>query len=115
MASLKLLLQEVNSCVPSLQPPTASSASTVALPSSLHSPIPAPSSSVAEPTGRKRNNGHKHDERATQERPSGNTLSHVLSHGAAIEVDLDAAQLDAAKGGSNGKSRNAEEIDRTFK
>ncbi|KAE9392035.1 hypothetical protein BT96DRAFT_1000736 [Gymnopus androsaceus JB14] len=46
----------VDSCDPSLQPPTPSPASTFVQPSSFHSPTPPPSFSVAESTGQNRKN-----------------------------------------------------------
>ncbi|KAE9385099.1 hypothetical protein BT96DRAFT_1007366 [Gymnopus androsaceus JB14] len=64
----------------------------------------------AQTAGHKHKNGQKHEkqrverakDRATREGPSAATLSHVLSPGTAVEVELDAAEFDAAKGAQTG-------------
>ncbi|KAJ3729635.1 hypothetical protein C8R42DRAFT_715911 [Lentinula raphanica] len=61
-------------------------------------------------SGSKRSNQNKANAKRARKRreqetkgPSNHNLSQVLSHGVAIEVDVDAASLDSAKGAHTGK------------
>ncbi|KAE9383066.1 hypothetical protein BT96DRAFT_1040728 [Gymnopus androsaceus JB14] len=64
----------------------------------------------AQTAGNKRKSGQKHDkrrvkrakDRTTQAGPSAATLSHVLSPGTAVKVELDVAEFDAAKSTQTG-------------
>ncbi|KAJ3816115.1 hypothetical protein F5880DRAFT_1619768 [Lentinula raphanica] len=61
---------------------------------------------------RNKSNAKRSKKRRTMESPgpSTRTLSQVLSHGVAIEVDLDAARFDFAKGAHTGKPGTAAKL-----
>lgn len=102
---------------PSIGPALSSSNTVIPIPDPNITSNPKLNSDI--PTvPKKRKNGRSHDKRAKERRirkeenpgPSPSTYAKVLSHGTAIEVEVDAVQLPAAKGAVTGKKGTVDEL-----